>query len=155
MEEMIDVRLDKVADPKIDLLLEEHHEDMGSSSPPESVHALNVEELRGEDVTVWTAWRGEQLAGIGALQQLDSSHGEIKSMRTAKQHLRKGVAKKILETILAAAIARQYERLSLETGSMEVFAPARKLYEKFGFEYCDPFSNYKIDPYSSYMTKTL
>lgn len=95
------------------------------------------------------------LLGCGALKELDPYHGEIKSMRTAKEHLRKGVAKKLLQHIVEEAKKRGYQRLSLETGSMDAFEPARKLYASFGFEYCKPFSDYKEDPNSVFMTKEL
>lgn len=93
--------------------------------------------------------------GCGALKELDAQHGEIKSMRTATSHLRKGVAQKLLQHIIAEAKHRGYERLSLETGSMEAFEPARRLYARFGFEVCEPFAHYTNDPNSVFMTMKL
>lgn len=107
------------------------------------------------EVTFWSAWDQGELAGCGAMKELDSEHGEIKSMRTSSAHLRKGVAKQLLEHIIGEAKQRGYQRLSLETGSMEAFEPARRLYENFGFEYCLPFSDYTDDPLSSFMTLKL
>src|SRR5215471_10590624 len=112
---------------------------MAQNSPPESMHALGLEELRKPEITFWSAWSGSELLGCGALKELDPQHGEIKSMRTASMHRRKGVAAKLLEHILEEAKRRQYKRVSLETGSMDSFAPAHRLYAKFGFEECGPF----------------
>jgi len=95
------------------------------------------------------------LLGCGALAEIADGHGEIKSMRTASAYLRQGVARRLLDTIVATAQQRNYERLSLETGSMEAFAPARKLYETYGFALCEPFGNYVPDPNSLCMTRLL
>jgi putative acetyltransferase len=124
-------------------------------SPPESVHALDIDALCSPEITFWAAWEERELLGCGALLELDSRHGEIKSMRTATAHLRKGVASRILEHIIKEAERRSYTRLSLETGSMEAFAPARTLYTSFGFVFCEPFADYVPDPYSVFMTRAL
>lgn len=136
-------------------LLREHLEDMGMHSPPESIHALDMEALCSPEVTFWTASEGSELLGCGALLELDRQHGEIKSMRTAKDHLRKGIASKVLHHIIMEAERRSYTRLSLETGSMEAFAPGRALYSSFGFAFCEPFANYAPDPNSVFMTRAL
>lgn len=136
-------------------LLQEHLAHMHSLSPPESVHALDLAALRAPDVTFWTARRDGELLGCGALKQLDAAHGEVKSMRTATPHLRQGVAARMLEHILAEAQRRSYRRLSLETGSLEAFTPARRLYERYGFVECGPFGDYAPDPYSVFMTREL
>lgn len=149
------IKLGLIRDDKVLALLKEHHEDMCSHSPPESVHALNVSGLEADDVTFWSLWSEDELAGCGALKQLASNHGEIKSMRTSTDFLRQGVAQQLLGHIIAEARSRGYQRLSLETGSMEAFIPARKLYEQFGFKECEPFADYKQDPYSSFMSKQL
>jgi putative acetyltransferase len=128
---------------------------MHSLGPPESVHALDLDGLRKPDVTFWSAWDGSQLLGVGALKELDPKHGEIKSMRTVKAHLRKGVGRAILTHIIGVARERRYERLSLETGGMDAFKPAQKLYESFGFVYCGPFGEYVNDQYSVFMTLRL
>jgi len=149
------IRRDDVSGPEVVALIRLHLAGMHAQSPPESVHALGLDALRKPDVTFWSVWDGAALAGCGALKELDREHGEIKSMRTAPQHLRKGVAARLMEHILAEAKRRSYRRVSLETGSTEGFDPALKLYERFGFERCGPFADYEDDPFSIFMTKTL
>jgi putative acetyltransferase len=136
-------------------LLREHMRNMHLHSPPESVHALDLDGLRQPEITFWTAWEGGELLGCGALKELDETHGEIKSMRTAAAHLRKGVGRRILQHILAEARRRGYRRVSLETGSGEAFQPAQRLYESFGFAYCGPFDGYVEDSFSVFMTLEL
>ena len=148
----MDVRLDDLSGAQIARLLHEHLRGMRQNSPPESVHALDLAELRKPEIAFWTVWEGDELLGCGALKELDPRHGEIKSMRTAAAHLRKGVATRLLEHILQEARRRAYRRVSLETGSSEAFHPARRLYESFGFAYCGPFDGYVLDPYSVFMT---
>lgn len=155
MQTSVEIRIDDLTSSAIIGLLQEHLRNMALHSPPESVHALDLEALRKPEITFWTVWLGEELMGCGALKELDSQHGEIKSMRTAAGHLRKGVAARLLQHILDEAKRRSYRRLSLETGSMEAFAPARKMYAAFGFEPCLPFANYSEDPYSLFMAKFL
>ena len=149
------IRVDDLAGPKIRALLEEHLADMRAISPPGSVHALDLDGLRRPEITFWTAWSGTALLGCGALKELAPDHGEIKSMRTARAHRRSGVARAMLAHTVAEARRRGYGRLSLETGSMAEFAPARALYESFGFGYCGPFAGYVDDPNSVFMTRTL
>ncbi len=151
----MDIRVDDLSSPEITRLLQEHLRSVALHSPPESVHALDVEALRKPEITVWSAWQGSELLGCGALKELDPQHGEVKSMRTASVHLRKGVAARLMRHILEEAQKRCYRRLSLETGSMEAFAPARSLYARFGFEPCGPFADYVEDPYSVFMTREL
>ena len=128
---------------------------MALHSPPESMHALDIEALRQPGITFWTAWENGELLGCGAIKELSPRHGEIKSMRTAAPHLRKGVARGLLNHILEEAKRRRYRRLSLETGSLEAFAPARGLYGGFGFKQCRPFADYVEDPHSVFMTMEL
>lgn len=149
------IRDDDLGGPEIAALLQEHLENMAQISPPESRHALDLEALRSPEITFWTAWQADELLGCGALKELDGRHGEIKSMRTASAHLRKGVASRILKHIIEEAGRRAYRRLSLETGSMAAFEPARLLYARFGFEYCGPFADYREDPNSVFMTREL
>ena len=151
----MDIRRDDLSGPEIRALLEEHLRSMHSISPPESVHALDLEGLRRPGITFWTAWSGEELLGCGALKELDAWHGEIKSMRTALRARRAGVARTMLEHIIGVARSRRYARLSLETGSQREFEPARRLYEGFGFDYCPPFEGYVEDPHSVFMTIVL
>ncbi|WP_343123450.1 MULTISPECIES: GNAT family N-acetyltransferase [unclassified Lysobacter] len=136
-------------------LLREHLQGMARLSPPESIHALDLDGLRRPGISFWSAWQDGQLLGCGALKQLDPEHGEIKSMRTAARHLRKGVAAAMLDHLIDEAGRRAYRRLSLETGSMDGFEPARRLYTRFGFDPCGPFADYVDDPNSVFMTKHL
>jgi len=124
-------------------------------SPPESVHALDLTALKADDITLWSAWSNDELAGCGALKRLNSEHAEIKSMRTSKQYLRQGVAANLLTHILAFAKTKHYQKVSLETGTMTAFTPAQKLYKSFGFSQCQPFSDYQLDPHSMFFTKEL
>jgi putative acetyltransferase len=151
----MEIHTDDLTSPQIIHLLREHLHSATLHSPPESIHALDVEALRKPEVTFWSAWEGTVLLGCAAIRELDPLHGEVKSMRTATAHLRKGVAAKLLQHVVAEAKHRGYERLSLETGSMEAFAPARNLYARFGFEPCGPFADYVEDPYSVFMTMGL
>jgi putative acetyltransferase len=135
--------------------LQDHLDQMHEISPPESVHALDLDALRLPDIIFWTAWDGDELLGCGALKEIDSRTGEVKSMRTAPAHRRKGIASKMLEHIIHEAERRGYERLNLETGSMPEFSAARSLYTRYGFEYRGPFADYVEDPNSVFMTKKL
>jgi putative acetyltransferase len=151
----LEIKIDDLRGPEIAGLLDEHLRCLAEVSPPESRHALNLEELRKPDITFWSVWQGHELVGCGALKQLDAEHAEIKSMRTAKAHVRRGIAGMVLEHIIAEAKRRGYRRLSLETGSMDYFEPARTLYRKFGFGICPPFTGYREDSNSVFMTKCL
>ena len=151
----MEIKIDDLKGSEVIELLQQHRQSMFLHSPPESVHALDIEALRRPEITFWSVWESGELLGCGALKELDSAHGEIKSMRTASLHRRKGVAKNLLEHILEEARRRGYRRLSLETGSMEAFEPARKLYANSGFTYCGPFADYIEDPYSVFMTREL
>jgi putative acetyltransferase len=147
---------DDLSGAEIRALLEEHLRSMHSLSPPESVHALDLARLRQPGISFWTAWDDDgALAGCGALKELDPTHGEIKSMRTPEALRRRGAGRAILAHIVDVARARNYERLSLETGSGAAFAPAQRLYETFGFTRCGPFGDYVTDPHSVFMTLRL
>jgi putative acetyltransferase len=150
-----DIRIDDLRGPEIAALLTEHLEDMAKVSPPESRHALHLDGLRLPDITFWSVWQGSDLVGCGALKELDATHGEIKSMRVARAHLRRGVATRVLDHLIGEAKRRGYRRLSLETGSMAFFEPARRLYSKAGFKPCAPFANYVDDPNSAFMSMEL
>ena len=106
-------------------------------------------------MTFWSIWDGIALAGCGALKALSSGQGEIKSMRTHADHLRKGAGAGMLKHIISQARQRGYVRLSLETGSSDAFTPARALYEAYGFAYCPPFGDYAEDPFSRFMTLAI
>ena len=149
------IKLDDLSGPAIVQLLQAHLQSLAAISPPESMHALDLNALRKPDITFWSVWEGQELAGCGALKELDRQHAEIKSMRTASAHLRKGVASALLEHMISEARLRRYRRLSLETGAQDNFEPARRLYAKFGFKNCRPFANYIEDPNSVFMTREL
>ena len=151
----MDIRVDDLTGSEIAEMVAAHLQGMKLNTPPESVHALDLEGLRSPEVTFWSVWEGTELIGCGALKELDAHHAEIKSMRTASSHLRKGVASHLLHHLMDEARRRGYRRLSLETGSMNAFEPARKLYGKFGFRYCEPFADYKADPNSAFMTREI
>lgn len=157
LEEMspLQIREDGLTSKEIAHLLRDYLENMIEITPPESVHALDLEELRSPDVTFWSAWEGDELLGCGALKKLDSRSGEVKSVCTAEAHLGRSVASRILEQIIQEAERRGYDFLSLETGTMPEFAPARAFYLRHGFEHCGPFAKYSDDPNSAFMTKTL
>ncbi|MFT3801039.1 MAG: GNAT family N-acetyltransferase [Burkholderiaceae bacterium] len=149
------IEVDDLSRTEVQALLAEHLQDMHELSPPESVHALNLEGLKSADVTFWSVWDGRTLVGCGALKELSARHGEIKSMRTPANRRRSGAGRAVLAHIIEEARSRGYQRLSLETGSMEAFKPAQRLYESFGFAYCGPFAGYVEDPFSVFMTKSL
>jgi putative acetyltransferase len=149
------IELDDLSRPQVHALLREHLQGMHALSPPQSVHALDIESLRSPEIAFWSAWDGAQLLGCGALKALGPSAGEVKSMRTAADHRRKGVARAILDRIIEEARRRSYECLWLETGSAAAFAPAQQLYAGRGFEYCAPFGDYVEDPHSVFMTRAL
>ena len=159
----MNIEIDDLTRPAIHALLNEHLQSMRELSPPESVHALDLEKLRSPEITFWSAWEGPLLLGCGALKELDAQHGqphgerhgEIKSMRTPAALRRQGAGRAILAHILTAARSRKYARLSLETGSMQAFKPAHALYQSFGFAYCGPFGDYADDPNSVFMTLRL
>jgi putative acetyltransferase len=149
------IQLDDLQGPQIQALLQEHVSAMRAASPPESCHVLDLTELRRPEITFWSVWDGDALAGCGALKELNAQHAEVKSMRTAATHVRRGVAGHLMEHMIAQAQVRGYKRLSLETGSQQYFAPARTLYARFGFVPCPPFGDYVLDPLSVFMTKAL
>ncbi len=149
----MNIIIDDLRGPEIAALLQEHLDDMQSISPPESCHALDLEKLRHPSVTFWTAWDGTNLMGCGALKKIDAEHAEVKSMRTAKPYLRKGVAQRILETVITGAREQGFKRLSLETGTQPEFEAARLLYERNEFVYVGPFEGYREDPLSAFMSR--
>jgi putative acetyltransferase len=151
----MEIRIDDLQGSQIIALLREHLRCMKAVSPPQSRHALDLEGLRQANITFWTIWQGPELAGCGALKELDERHGEIKSMRTAYAYMNQGVASQMLRHIIEEARRRDYRRVSLETGSMAYFEPARRLYAKFEFVCCGPFVGYGDDPNSVFMTREL
>ncbi|MCS0320857.1 GNAT family N-acetyltransferase [Vibrio diabolicus] len=149
------IEIDNLERPQVLALLEEHLQDMYATSPPESVHALDVSKLKLPSITFWTGWDGEQLLGCVAMSQLEDGHAELKSMRTTPSARKQGVASRLLNHVIEQAKHQGIQRLSLETGSMAFFEPAHRLYEKHGFAYCEQFSDYQPDPNSRFMTLAL
>jgi putative acetyltransferase len=152
---MIDIRAGDLGDERIIGLIAVHLGRCRAESPPCSVHALDVSALQAPGVALWSAWDGEQLLGIGAIAEVDPEHGEIKSMHIAEAARRRGVGSLILSHLVGEARSRGYRRLSLETGSMDYFAPARAMYRRHGFADCGPFGKYGPDPSSLFMTMAL
>ncbi|WP_091470367.1 GNAT family N-acetyltransferase [Paenarthrobacter nitroguajacolicus] len=148
---MIRIATDDPARPDVHQLLSEHLADMFATSPAESVHALDHSALKHESITFWTAREDGVLLGCGALKALSSGHAEIKSMRTTSIARGRGVATQMLEHIVDEAARMGYERVSLETGTEDYFAPARRLYARHGFTECPPFGDYSLDPNSVFM----
>ena len=156
------IRLDDLSDPRIEAFMEEHLRDMRATSPPESVHALDMARMRQPDIRFWTAWLPDdtqpapgRLVGTGALKPLDDGHAELNSMRTAASVRGQGVGRAVLEHILGQAVDLGYQRISLETGSQPFFEPAHQLYLRYGFAGCAPFGSYGPDPHSRYMSRAL
>lgn len=149
------IRIDDLSDPAVLGLIASHLDGMHDTSPPESVHALDIDDLRHPSITFWSAWAGGELAGIGALKTMDAERGELKSMRVDDRFRGTGVGRAILRHIVAAARERGMTSLWLETGSPDDFVPAQRLYESEGFTRCGPFEGYTDDPFSVFMTRTL
>ena len=151
----LDIRIDDLSGQPTQDLLALHLRGMQAYSPPESVHALDLSALRTPDITVWTVWDGVAIAGIGAMRQLSPEQGELKSMRTHPDHLRKGVAAALLEHIIDTARARGLSRLSLETGSGPAFDPALTLYRRRGFADGPAFGGYQATDFNQFLHLTL
>ncbi|MFJ5956758.1 GNAT family N-acetyltransferase [Paenarthrobacter sp. NPDC092416] len=152
---MIRIETDDPTLPDVHRLLDEHLADMFATSPAESVHALDHSALSTDAITFWTAREDGVLLGCGALKALSTGHAEIKSMRTTAEARGRGVATLMLKHIVAEASERGYARVSLETGTEEYFAPARRLYARHGFTECPPFADYTLDPNSVFMELDL
>ncbi len=144
--------IDDLTGSEIADLLEYHLADFRKNTPG-CVHALDIKALQKPEITFWSAWENDELLGCCALNELDGSHAELKSMRTSPNHLRKGVARKLLEHVIDVAKDRNYQRISLETS--HTFLPAIELYKHFGFIVCEPFSDYTHDPESLYMSLNI
>ncbi len=142
-------------DPNLRAFLQAHLDDLAPTAPAESRHALDLRGLQTPDVHLWVATIDKQIVGTGALARLEPGHEELKSMRTDPQRRGQGIASRILHHLLQDARGRCIRRISLETGSVEFFAPARGLYAKAGFVRCPPFGRYTEDPNSVFMTKTV
>jgi putative acetyltransferase len=147
-----------IDDPRVEdvrALLGQHLAFADECTPPADVHALDLNGLLNQAVTVFSARRGDELLAIGALQRLDDAHVELKSMHTVEAARGQGVGRAVVNHLISVARERGYQRISLETGSVDAFAPARSLYSSAGFMPCGPFGEYRLSPNSSYMTLTL
>ena len=144
-----------LASEQVQQMLRQHLLDMAKHSPPGSVHALDVHALRVPEVSFFSMWDMDTVAGCAALKALDARNGEVKSMRTAPAYLRRGVVGRLLDKLIKEACERGYHSLWLETGSAEAFKPARLFYQRAGFTVCEPFASYTLDPHSVFMTKRL
>jgi putative acetyltransferase len=148
--------VDDLSGPEIAAFLTDHVRQMHETTPLEFAFALDLDALRRPDITFWSATDdGGAIVGCAALKRLGREHAELKSMRTAPARTRSGVASRILEHLIAEARERGYRRMSLETGTAAFFLPARRLYEKFGFEYCSAFGDYEPSPHNTFMTRLL
>lgn len=145
------IRLDDLSNPATQALLRLHLSGMHANSPPGHVFALDLSGLKAPNVNVWSAWNGDDICGIGALKQLDSNEGEIKSMRTHPDYLRRGVAAALLEHMIDEARRRGLRRLSLETGSGDSFEPALALYRRRGFVNGEAFSDYQKSDFNQFL----
>lgn len=151
----MEIHLDDLSGGEVIALLHEHLADMYATSPPESVHALDVDALKASNIRFFSAWQDGELAGCVAIKALDSQLAELKSMRSATAFRGHGVGQALLQFIIDHAKAQGFSALNLETGTQDYFAPARSLYRKFGFSDCGSFGQYKPDPNSHFMTLSL
>lgn len=142
-------------DPRVIALVAHHQAEARATTPQDNAHAMGTEGLRQADISFWCAWEGEELLGIGALRELSPDHGEVKSMRTAPGHLRRGVARQILAQLVSLARTRGYRRVSLETGTAPMFEPANRMYEAAGFVDGPVFGGYPESPHNRFMTLAL
>jgi putative acetyltransferase len=149
------IEVDDLARAEVIALVDLHLREAHANSPACHVFALDTSGLRHRDVTLWTAWDGDDLLAMGALKRIDPGHGEIKSMRTAPGHVRKGIGAAMLDHLIAEARARGYRRLSLETGNNAPFAAGRAMYSRAGFVECGPFADYDDVSFSQYFTLDL
>jgi len=137
---------------EVDKLLRKHFIELRSVSPAGSTHVLDIDGLKDPSIKFWSLWENEKLMGCGALKFLNENHGEFKSIRVADQYRGKGYGKRIITHLIAEAKELRIKKISIETGSGEFFKSARNLFKNFGFKKCEPFSHYKTDPNSCYMT---
>lgn len=152
---VFDIRVDDLSGEPIRELLSLHLAGMHGHSPPGHVFALDLSGLRASDVTVWSAWDGPALVGIAALRELADRTGELKSMRTHPNHLRKGVATALLEHVIGEARRRGLRRLSLETGSGPAFEAALALYRRRGFRDGEAFADYRRSDFNQFLHLSL
>jgi putative acetyltransferase len=140
---------------KVNDLLVKHFKELKSVSPEGSAHVLDISGLKDPSIKFWSIWEENTLIGCGALKFLDENHGEFKSIRVIDDFRKKGYGFKIINHLIEEAKKLDVKKLSLETGSGDFFLPARKLFQKVGFEKCSPFAHYKEDTNSCYMSLDL
>jgi putative acetyltransferase len=148
-------RIDDLTSVEVRGLVAEHLQGMHSNSPPGHVNALALDSLRQPAVTFWTVWENRALCGCGALKELDSTSGEIKSMRTRAAHVRRGVGQFVLDEIIRTSLSRGYLHLYLETGTGPAFDAAHALYLKNGFSWCGAFGDYIATEFNVFMSRSL
>ncbi|MCW3846255.1 GNAT family N-acetyltransferase [Sphingomonas sp. LB-2] len=151
----MEIREGGLDEPAVRDLLRMHLEEVRAKPTPGGAHVLDAIGLRQKDVTFWSAWRDGELLGCSAIRELDPAHGEIKSMRTAPDQLRRGAGVALMTHMLSIARARGYRRLSLETGATPEFDAAQALYRQLGFTYCGAFGDYREDPLSRFMSRPI
>ncbi|RIA44628.1 putative acetyltransferase [Hephaestia caeni] len=151
----MEIREGGLDDPRVAALVRHHRAEARASTPSRNAHSLDLAGLAAPGIAFFAAWDGEALLGIGALHELAPDHGELKSMRTAPAHLRRGVARAMLTHLIAVARARGYHRLSLETGTAPMFAPSNRMYEAAGFVDCAAFGGYPASAHNRFMTLDL
>ena len=137
---------------EVDKLLRKHFIELRSVSPAGSTHVLDIDGLKDPSIKFWSLWENEKLMGCGALKFLNENHGEFKSIRVADHYRGKGYGKRIIAHLIAEAKELKIKKISIETGSGDFFKSARSLFKNFGFKKCEPFSHYKTDPNSCYMS---
>ena len=135
---------------EVNNLLKKHFIELRSVSPAGSTHVLDIDGLKDSSIKFWSLWENNKLIGCGALKFLEKGHGEFKSIRVADEFRKKGIGERIINHLIEEAKKLEISKLSIETGAGEFFAPARKLFKKFGFKECKPFAHYKEDPNSCY-----
>lgn len=151
----LNIQENHLNDPRVIDLIKEHMVLMEKYSPPSAQNHLDLEDYKDPKLSVWTAWEEKELLGIGALKELSPTHGELKSIKTHSDHLRKGVAQRLVSYIIKKAVQRGYTRISLETGSQEEYKPAIQFYKSIGFKPCEPFADHENDPASYFMTQEI
>ena len=140
---------------EVNNLLKKHFIELRSVSPAGSTHVLDIDGLKDPSIKFWSLWEDNKLIGCGALKFLEKNHGEFKSIRVADEFRKKGIGERIIKHLIDEAKKLEISKLSIETGAGEFFAPARKLFNKFGFKKSEPFAHYKVDPNSCYFTLDL
>jgi putative acetyltransferase len=151
------VQIGDFSNPNVLALLREHLTGMQTNSPPGSVYALDLDGLQSADIAFYSVWDGREvdLLAIGALKEIDAATGEVKSMRTAQAHQRRGAASFLLDFLITTARERNYQHLCLETGSGPAFEPALALYRRYGFENCEPFGDYEASAFNQFLRLRL